>query len=696
MAMAACLALSTAASAQAPYYSYIYGIWGYSVPSTAAYLPETVLNGRDLGCGPMESPRDMCLAPSGELYVLDSGKKRVLVLDGELALARIITDFRAADGSRLDLVDPRGIYVDAAGGIYLADRGAQLVHLMDSRGRVRRSLGKPVSDLVPANQEYYPEKVLVDSTGVVYVLSFGFYQGALCYAQDGRFLGFFGANKVTITGKLLSDRFWRLFLTKEQKSKMARYVPAQYVNFAIDSDDFVYTVSDFGDDSQDGQVKKLNPLSNNILFYNRKPDLQYFGDWESYYNSGTSRLEKSSFVDLDVDSEGFISVLDKERGRVFMYDQDSNLLAIFGGPGDQAGCFRSPSAIVAAGERVLVLDEEKDSLTVFRPTRFGNLVRRATALYRQGDYQAALEPWNEVIKLCANYDLAYRGRGKALRQLGRYREAMRDFKLARYQRFYSEAFKDYRNQVLRENFGLFAGAVLLAAGVPLFLGRWRRRRLALAGAAEERARRLKDRSPAAYPLHLLFHPFTGWDDLKFEGKGSLMAANLIMLGSVLAGAARYLLTGFIFNGAKLDEFNILITIANTAGFYFLWTLANWGICTLVEGKGSFKEIWIYSCYAQLVHVVMAIPMIILSRVLVREEGVFLTILDYLIRGWGVLQLVCAMKAVHQFSLKGTLLSMGLTVLGILLIVAVFLLLYTLIAQFAAFGVTVYREILLRT
>jgi hypothetical protein len=78
--------------------------------------------------------------------------------------------------------------------------------------------------LVPENQEYYPEKVMADSSGVIYVLSFGFYQGAVCFEEAGRFLGFFGSNQVTVTNKLLSDRFWRLFLTKAQKDKMTRYV----------------------------------------------------------------------------------------------------------------------------------------------------------------------------------------------------------------------------------------------------------------------------------------------------------------------------------------------------------------------------------------------------------------------------------------------------------------------------------------
>jgi tetratricopeptide (TPR) repeat protein len=691
-AIALAFALAPVLAAQTPYYSYSYGIWGYSVAGAPSYLPELVVNGRDLGAGPLSAPRDMCFSPSGELYVLDSGNKRVVVLDGEFRLRRTISDFRDVSGERVELKDPRGIFVDAKGRIYLADRGAQAVRVTDPSGRVLFSLLKPKSDLVPENQEYYPEKVITDSSGVIYVLSFGFYQGAICFDEDGKFLGFFGSNQVTVTGKLRSDRFWRLFLTKAQKDKMTRYVPTEYVNFDIDAEDFVYTVSDFGDDSQRGQAKKLNPLSKNILFWNRKPDLRYFGDWEQYYNNSASRLEKSRFSDIAVDEEGFISLLDKTRGRVFMYDQDSNAIAIFGGPGDQEGSFRSPVAIETIGDRVIVLDEEKNSLTVFRPTRFGVLAREATVLYRRGDYAEALRPWDEVLRMDANYDLAYRGEGKAFKQLGRYAESAEAFKIAQYQGFYSESYKELRNQVLRDNFGLFALLLVLAVAVPLGFS-WRREWILKRH--PERLRAVKDVSAARFPFYLLLHPIKGYEELKSEGKGSLKAANAIMAAVFLARVANFLFTGFIFNGNKLDEINILMDFASTAGLAFLWTMANWGICTLQDGKGSFKEIWIFTSYALLSYAVLSLPLILVSNVLVRDEGIFLGIASWIMQGWVLISLVSAMKAVHQFTLKQALISMFLTVLGILLVLIVFALLYTLIAQFVSFGITIYQEILLR-
>jgi len=375
-----------------------------------------------------------------------------------------------------------------------------------------------------------------------------------------------------------------------------------------------------------------------------------------------------------------------------MYDQYSICVAIFGGPGDQRGCFRSPVAIGATGNRVAVLDEEKASITVFSPTRFGELVREATSLYRKGDYAEALVPWDEALRMDANFDLAYRGKGKALKQLGRYEESAEAFRISQYHRFYSESFKELRNQVVRRNFGLFAFIIVMAIAVPLGIS-WRREWVLKRH--PERLRAIRDLSPARYPFYLLLHPFKGYEELKTEDKGSLKAAMIIMAAVFLAKIANFLFTGFIFNGNKLDEINIAMDFASTIGLAFLWTLVNWGICTLFDGKGSFKEIWIYTSYALLSYAALSLPLILLSNVLVREEGIFLEMASWVMNGWIVIQLVNAMKAVHQYTLKKTIVSMALTVVGMLLVVLIGALLYTLIAQFVSFGTTIYREILLR-
>ena len=69
----------------------------------------------------------------------------------------------------------------------------------------------------------------------------------------------------------------------------------------------------------------------------------------------------------------------------------------------------------------------------------------------------------------SNYELAYVGIGKSLLRNGDYNEAMKNFELGHNAEYYSDAFKLYRNDLLKENFGiLMTGIVIVTvAGVAL-------------------------------------------------------------------------------------------------------------------------------------------------------------------------------------------------------------------------------------
>lgn len=85
------LALPLVASAAVPYTSYTYDSYGNAVTTSHIYEPASVLSGQDMKAGQLTEPRDMSLSPSGELYILDSGNGRVIVLDRQLRLNRIVT-----------------------------------------------------------------------------------------------------------------------------------------------------------------------------------------------------------------------------------------------------------------------------------------------------------------------------------------------------------------------------------------------------------------------------------------------------------------------------------------------------------------------------------------------------------------------------------------------------------------------------
>ena len=74
---------------------------------------------------------------------------------------------------------------------------------------------------------------------------------------------------------------------------------------------------------------------------------------------------------------------------------------------------------------------------------------------------AHMSYWEKVLRLDANYEVAYVGIGKALLMDGNNKEAMEYFKNGNSKLYYSKAFKRYRQEVLREYFGIIMTVIAL-------------------------------------------------------------------------------------------------------------------------------------------------------------------------------------------------------------------------------------------
>lgn len=432
------------------YWGYQYNEWDESEPAPNGYEPEQIVNGESLGIGKLENPKDMVVL-NNELYILDSGNKRVVVLDQKYQLVRIIDQF-VDNKVPYSLNAPQGLYVTEQGGLIIADTENKAVIICDKNGVILDKITKPESEVFPQTSEFKPMKVLQDQVGNYYVIVSGLFYGSAVFNTDGEFNGFFGSNKVQLTAQILADFIWKRFLTAEQIAKSERNVPIGYSSFDIDEENFIYTCTDRIRNGSN-EIRKLNPVGNNIL-----PDNE-FGDRE--YLLYKSDLVDTSFVDLCVDDNGFIYGLDITRGRIFQYDREGNTITIFGGKGEQFGTFTTPQAIECMGKDVLVLDNTKNSITVFRPTEFGNRVRTALQLYNEGLYDEAQSPWEDVLAMYANFDFAYISIGKSLYNLGEYKEAMEYFRLGNDRTNESKAFKEYRTEWARDRFGFIMTIIMI-------------------------------------------------------------------------------------------------------------------------------------------------------------------------------------------------------------------------------------------
>lgn len=454
LAVAMFAGMGLEAKAQSNFNSYSYDEWGESVAAPASYQPVMSRNGREIGAGPLNTPQDFFMDGDGHLYVADTGNNRILVLDSELALLDTIEMVRMG-GEEILLSDIEGIYVTKDHVLYASQTSAGRVLIIED-GEVTGTIEKPESNLIGEDFVFAPTKIGLDVYGRAYVLSKGCYSGLMQFDLDGSFMGYFGANKVEVTAQVAFNYMWKSILSDEQRAAMTSILPIEYSNIDCSEDGFVYT-STVGTQLPKSQIKKLNPLGNNIYFALGNEEFN-FGDQEFTYNKG--KANHPSFIDVKADKDGFLFAVDLTSGRIFERDQEANLVAVFGGTGSQLGTFTTPVAVEVWGDRVYVLDRLKNNITVFEPTEYGALVEEAIITYNEGLYEESSALWKQVLARNANSKLAYNGIGKAYTQGEEYTDALEYLRYSGDKYSYSRAFGKNRLVVVRK-YGPYAFAVLV-------------------------------------------------------------------------------------------------------------------------------------------------------------------------------------------------------------------------------------------
>lgn len=452
-----------------PYDSYNYSYWVYPVRSPAPYLPDRVMTGKELGVGEFNNPRDLFVTQDNQIYVADAGNNRIVIFNEDWSVDREIDSFRNA-GQIDKFNNPIGVFVTEDGTLYVADRDNRRIAILNSDDRLVGIIENPESEILPNDYVFEPIKVSVDTAGRVFVVAQGVYEGIMEFSPEGQFEAYTGTNLVSPN---MADYFWRIVSTQAQRAQMVQFIPTEFSNLDIDERNFIYATNI--DANTNEPIKRINAFGNDILkrhgYHNVAGDLRYD---RTGSDQGTSRL-----TDIVVAGAGKYSALDSRNGRIFTYDDEGNLLYIFGAIGTQKGTFRTPVAIDLLKDQYLVLDRGRATITTFSPTLFGKLVNDAVYYQYEGIMEEAADAWAEVLKLNANYELAYMGLGKSLLRQGKHKEALGMFELGMDKEYYGIAYKRYRRDVLKESYEIFFTVVTIAAVayVGLFLyGRARRKR----------------------------------------------------------------------------------------------------------------------------------------------------------------------------------------------------------------------------
>ena len=459
-------------SAKERSYTYNYDYWGDVQDSPDFYTVTRVYTASDLGLDVnFKSPEGMFI--QGDMvYICDTGNNRIVQLQRtgteQFEIYRIFDQIKGGTDVK-NLSGPTDIAVSEEGDIYICDKGNARILKLDSDLNYLLQFDLPVDSTVNPDSTFQPSKLVVDTAGRVYCIATSINQGLCKYEADGTFSGFVGATPVTYDWM---DYIWKKFATQEQRQRMVSFVPTAYDNIYMDQEGFIYACAG-GQDENDldsgaaDAVRKLNLMGSDILVQNG--EYPVYGDL--YWGEGGGFEGPSWFTDVTVLENDIYVCLDKNRGRLFGYDDQGKTVFCFGGNGNMDGYFRLPTAIDHMGHDLFVLDSLDCSITLFTPTEFGELVYDAIEQFDEGDYNTSGESWRQVMELDGNYDLAYIGIGRSLLRQERYREAMDYFELKYDDENYSKAYKQYRKEWVEDHIVIIVIVILVLFLVPLSIGR---------------------------------------------------------------------------------------------------------------------------------------------------------------------------------------------------------------------------------
>ena len=459
-------------------YSYGYDYWGDVQMAPDPYRVETVIDSTTLGMDKLDNiammkPQSLYIR-GNDVYVADATNNRILQIrykDGEATLTRVIKEIKGTEPATFN--NPTDVFADEAGNIYVADQNNNRVVMVDKDLNFIQAFIKPTDATFNQKSAFLPSKIAVDVAGRVYVLAVNVNKGFMKFENDTTFNGYIGANAVKVN---MADYIWkRYFMSKEQRAASESFVPTEYENMYMDEKGFIYaTTTVFSEyellSDTAKPIRRLNGVGNDILIKNdRYPPI---GDLD--WKAESLQYGPSKMSDITALKNEIYVVIDRTRGRLFGYDSQGVMLWAFGTKGSMDGTFNRAVALDHMGYDLFVVDEQKNSITVFTPTEYGQLIYDATDAYLTGEYDYSAELWEEVMKLNANYTLAFRGIGRSLLRQEKYEEAMDYFERAHAREEYGRAFKQYRKIWVEKNVWWIVLIIALLLIIPLILGRMKR------------------------------------------------------------------------------------------------------------------------------------------------------------------------------------------------------------------------------
>lgn len=665
-----------------------------SVMSREMYKSVKVINASSLGLEKsFTGISDLCSDTEGNVYLLIGGRSEIVLLNKDYSYIKTIT-VSDKDGD-VYFDGAQGIYTDSNGDIYICDTNNGRIIIVDSKGKVKKYMDTPDSALLPEDFYYQPYRIAKDNKGYTYIISTGCYYGALAYSPKGEFLGFYGANNVQTSALDTLSYLWdKLTQTDAKKAVSVKSLPYSFVDLALDEEGYMVTCTGKTETDENGvgQIRKLSPGGGDIL-YKRNIDgtsasSASFNFLESQIKQNNGSPMVQNIVSVDIDTNDFIYALDQTHRFIYVYDNECNMLGGFGGGSsgaNQSGIFNNPVSLLVHGESILVADSENLSVTVFELTEYGRLLKEAQNMYVLGNYEDSEELWKEVLSLNRNCQLAYRGLAMSALVEGRYEEALEYAEIGIDYNVYDMAQKEILSKNIDKYFIIiFPACIILIVGMIAWFIILKKKNKVL-------IKNIKVKTA----LKSVVHPFDAFNDVKYKNMGSVGVAIILCLLFYVSQMLEKTAAGFLYLKSSPSTYNVFYTVLSSIGLVLLWSLSNWLVACLADGKGSFKEVFIVTNYVLIPCISFKLISVVLSHFLSLSalsvmDGIWVAVLIFTF-----FLLSVAMMEIHEYDFFKFLTTSIVSILLMILVVFVLFLVVILWQQFGDFIRSICTEIFYR-
>lgn len=197
------------------------------------------------------------------------------------------------------------------------------------------------------------------------------------------------------------------------------------------------------------------------------------------------------------------------------------------------------------------------------------------------------------------------------------------------------------------------------------------------------------------PFLMLVHPVETMEDLKQKKNGSVVYATLLLIAFTVVSIIQSVATGFIYSTLRIKDFNVITVLCTSGVLVLLFVVANWALCTLLNGEGRLVDIYIFTCYNLTPLIISSLVSTFFSRFLLSDEYVFVNIFAVCMQLWFICLMIYGVMTIHNYSFWGTFLNLIMSLVAMAVIFFLIFLFVVLMQQLYVFILTVYTECRMR-